>query len=250
MGKFNDRIALITGASTGVGFGIAQKLHSLGATVVITGRNQLTLTQAAKEIDPTGQRISTIKMDVANAQDFKATIEKIEQQYGALHYLVNNAGITGPHGVNVEDYPLKAWHDVVATDITGTFHGLKYSIPSILRSGGGAIVNLSACNGVTGIAGIAPYTAAKHAVLGLTRSVALENAQKDIRINAVGPGYVQTPNIERLPQATQEWMSSTHPMGRMATREEIANVVAFLLSDESSFMTGAFIPIDGGYTAQ
>ncbi len=139
---------------------------------------------------------------------------------------------------------------MVATDITGTFHGLKYSIPSILRSGGGAIVNLSACNGVTGIAGIAPYTAAKHAVLGLTRSVALENAQKGIRINAVYPGYVQTPNIERLPQTTQEWMSSTHPMGRMATREEIANVVAFLLSDESSFMTGAFIPIDGGYTAQ
>ncbi|AXH60944.1 SDR family NAD(P)-dependent oxidoreductase [Providencia huaxiensis] len=250
MGKFNQRVALVTGASTGVGFTIAQKLYSLGAITVITGRNEVALQQAAKEIDPTGQRVYAIKMDVANAQDFKTTVEKIEQQYGVLHYLVNNAGITGPHGVNIEDYPLEAWHEVIETDITGTFHGMKYSIPAILRSGGGAIVNLSACNGVTGIAGIAPYTAAKHAVLGLTRSAALENAQKGIRINAVGPGYVETPNISVLPQETQQWMASTHPMGRMATRQEIANVVAFLLSEESSFITGAFIPIDGGYTAQ
>ncbi|MCD2529699.1 SDR family NAD(P)-dependent oxidoreductase [Providencia huaxiensis] len=250
MGKFNQLVALVTGASTGVGFTIAQKLYSLGAITVITGRNEVALQQAAKEIDPTGQRVYAIKMDVANAQDFKTTVEKIEQQYGVLHYLVNNAGITGPHGVNIEDYPLEAWHEVIETDITGTFHGMKYSIPAILRSGGGAIVNLSACNGVTGIAGIAPYTAAKHAVLGLTRSAALENAQKGIRINAVGPGYVETPNISVLPQETQQWMASTHPMGRMATRQEIANVVAFLLSEESSFITGAFIPIDGGYTAQ
>ncbi|EPJ0399151.1 SDR family NAD(P)-dependent oxidoreductase [Providencia rettgeri] len=250
MGKFNQRVALITGASTGVGFTIALKLYSLGAIAVITGRNEAALQQAAKEIDPTGQRVYAIKMNVANAQDFKTTVEKIEQQYGALHYLVNNAGITGPHGVNIEDYPLEAWHEVIETDITGTFHGLKYSIPAILRSGGGAIVNLSACNGITGIAGIAPYTAAKHAVLGLTRSAALENAQKGIRINAVGPGYVETPNISVLPQETKQWMASTHPMGRMATRQEIANVVAFLLSEESSFITGAFIPIDGGYTAQ
>lgn len=250
MGKFNQRVALVTGASTGVGFTIAQKLYSLGAITVITGRNEIALQQAAREIDPTGQRVYAIKMNVANAQDFKTTVEKIEQQYGVLHYLVNNAGITGPHGVNIEDYPLEAWHEVIETDITGTFHGMKYSIPAILRSGGGAIVNLSACNGVTGIAGIAPYTAAKHAVLGLTRSAALENAQKGIRINAVGPGYVETPNISALPQETQQWMASTHPMGRMATRQEIANVVAFLLSEESSFITGAFIPIDGGYTAQ
>lgn len=250
MGKFNQRVALVTGASTGVGFTIAQKLYSLGAITVITGRNEVALQQAAREIDPTGQRVYAIKMNVANAQDFKTTLEKIEQQYGVLHYLVNNAGITGPHGVNIEDYPLEAWHEVIETDITGTFHGMKYSIPAILRSGGGAIVNLSACNGVTGIAGIAPYTAAKHAVLGLTRSAALENAQKGIRINAVGPGYIETPNISALPQETQQWMASTHPMGRMATRLEIANVVAFLLSEESSFITGAFIPIDGGYTAQ
>ncbi len=250
MGKFNQRVALVTGASTGVGFTIAQKLYSLGAITVITGRNEVALQQAAREIDLTGQRVYAIKMNVANAQDFKTTVEKIEQQYGVLHYLVNNAGITGPHGVNIEDYPLEAWHEVIETDITGTFHGMKYSIPAILRSGGGAIVNLSACNGVTGIAGIAPYTAAKHAVLGLTRSAALENAQKGIRINAVGPGYIETPNISALPQETQQWMASTHPMGRMATRLEIANVVAFLLSEESSFITGAFIPIDGGYTAQ
>lgn len=250
MQQFTNQIALVTGASTGVGFGIAQKLHTLGATVIITGRHEEELVKAALEIAPTSERISTIKMDVASAKDFESTIEQIEKKYGALHLLVNNAGVTGPHGVNIEDYPLEAWHNVIETDITGTFHGLKYAIPAIHRSGGGAIVNLSACNGVTGIAGIAPYTAAKHAVLGLTRSAALENAKKGIRINAVGPGYVETPNIAMLPQETQDWMASTHPMGRMAKREEVANVVAFLLSKESSFITGAFIPIDGGYTAQ
>ncbi|GAB1440984.1 hypothetical protein MASR2M36_37690 [Providencia sp.] len=128
MSKFNHRIALITGASTGVRFGIARKLYLLGATVVITGRNEAALQQAANEIDPTGHRVFAIKMDVANSLDFKTTVEKIEQQYGALHYLVNNAGITGPHGVNIKDYPLEAWHEVVETDITGTFHGLKYGI--------------------------------------------------------------------------------------------------------------------------
>ncbi|EPL9571714.1 SDR family NAD(P)-dependent oxidoreductase [Providencia rettgeri] len=250
MQQFTNQIALVTGASTGVGFGIALKMHSLGATVVMTGRHEEALTRAVHEIAPTGERISAIKMDVANAKDFQSTIEQIEAKYGALHFLVNNAGVTGPHGVNIEDYPLEAWHGVIETDITGTFHGLKYAIPAIHRSGGGAIVNLSACNGVTGIAGIAPYTAAKHAVLGLTRSAALENAKKGIRINAVGPGYVETPNIALLPRDTQDWMASTHPMGRMAKREEIANVVAFLLSTDSSFITGAFIPIDGGYTAQ
>lgn len=247
---FNGKVALVTGASTGVGEGVAEYLFQSGATVVITGRNEMALQATAKRIDVTGKSVIPIPMDVANARKFKQTIAQIEKQQGALHYLVNNAGITGPHGVDIEDYPLDAWHQVVDTDISGTFYGMKFAIPAILRAGGGAIVNLSACNGIVGIAGISPYTAAKHAILGLTRSVALEYAQKGIRVNAIGPGYVETPNILGLPPETQQWMASTHPMGRMAKRDEIAKVVGFLLSDNSSFITGAFIPIDGGYTAQ
>ncbi len=244
------KIALVTGASTGVGEGIAQYLYQCGVTVIITGRHEETLTNTAQKIDKNQQRVIPMAMDVTDPQSFQKTIEIIEQQQGSLHYLVNNAGITGPHGVLVEDYPLDAWQAVIETDINGTFYGLKYGIPAIVRSGGGAVVNLSACNGITGIAGIAPYTAAKHAVLGLTRATALEYAKKRVRVNAIGPGYVETPNISALPQETKDWMASTHPMGRMAQREEIAKTVGFLLSDDSSFITGAFIPIDGGYTAQ
>lgn len=250
MHNFTNKIAMVTGASTGVGEGIAQYLYECGALVIITGRHQQALIETAGRINNKDKRVIPIVMDVTDADAFKITIEAIEKQFGGLHYLVNNAGITGPHGVLVEDYPLDAWHEVINTDISGTFYGLKYGIPAIMRSGGGAVVNLSACNGVVGIAGIAPYTAAKHAVLGLTRATALEYAQKGIRVNAIGPGYVETPNIAELPEETKEWMASTHPMGRMAQREEIAKTVGFLLSDDSSFITGAFIPIDGGYTAQ
>ena len=250
MQDFTNKIAMVTGASTGVGEGIAQYLYLCGATVIITGRHKGSLIEAAKRIDEKQQKVIPMVMDVTDAEAFKATINAIEKQLGGLHYLVNNAGVTGPHGVSVEDYPLEAWHEVINTDINGTFYGLKYGIPAIIRSGGGAVVNLSACNGVVGIAGIAPYTAAKHAVVGLTRSTALEYAKKGVRVNAIGPGYVETPNIAALPQDTQAWMASTHPMGRMAQRDEIAKTVGFLLSEDSSFITGAFIPIDGGYTAQ
>ncbi len=177
-------------------------------------------------------------------------IETIIAQAGALHGLVNNAGITGPHNTSIVDYEIEDWKSVIDTDINGVFYGLKYGIPAILKSGGGSIVNLSSSNGIVGIAGISAYTAAKHAVLGITRSAALEFADKGIRINAIGPGYVDTPRMQLLPDEVREWMANTHPMKRMATREEVAKTVAFLLSDESSFSTGAFYAIDGGYTAQ
>ncbi len=250
MQNLKGKIALVTGASTGVGEGIAQYLYECGAKVIITGRHKETLETTASKIDQSKKDVIPIVMDVTDHKSVSAVISQIEKQYGGLHYLVNNAGITGSHGVLIEDYALDEWDAVMATDVTGTFYGLKYGIPAIIRSGGGAIVNLSACNGITGIAGIAPYTAAKHAVLGLTRATALEYAQKGVRVNAIGPGYVATPNILLLPQEIQSWMASTHPMGRLAKCEEIAKTVGFLLSDDSSFITGAFIPIDGGYTAQ
>jgi NAD(P)-dependent dehydrogenase (short-subunit alcohol dehydrogenase family) len=152
--------------------------------------------------------------------------------------------------VPLNEYSIDDWHAVIETDLSGTFYGMKYGLPAIVAAGGGAVVNLSSANGIVGIAGIAPYTAAKHGIIGLTRAAALEFADRGIRINAVGPGYVDTPSMARLPALVREKMAASHPMGRMATREEVAKTVVFLLSTDSSFTTGAFYSIDGGYTAQ
>jgi NAD(P)-dependent dehydrogenase (short-subunit alcohol dehydrogenase family) len=139
---------------------------------------------------------------------------------------------------------------VIGTGLTGVFLSLKAELPAMMESGGGAIVNLSSANGIVGVAGLAAYAAAKHGVVGLTRSVALECADGGIRVNCIGPGYVATPRILQAPQEVLDEMSSSHPMARLAKREEVAELTAFLLSERASFCTGGFYPIDGGYTAR
>ncbi|CAI0847360.1 SDR family NAD(P)-dependent oxidoreductase [Serratia ficaria] len=250
MQDFAHRVALVTGASTGIGEAVAAELFHRGATVMMTGRHRETLAAAAAKIDPSERRAIPLVMDVRDPQSVSRGIEGTLQRCGGLHCLVNNAGITGPHEVPISQYANEDWREVIETCLSGTFFGMKYALPAIVASGGGAVVNLSSANGVVGIAGIAPYTAAKHGILGLTRSAALEFAAQGVRVNAVGPGYVDTPAMGELPAQLRRQMAASHPMGRMATREEVAKTVAFLLSDDSSFTTGAFYSIDGGYTAR
>lgn len=248
--SFNKKIALVTGGSRGIGFGVAKALYEQGAYVIITARDFTKVKEAAKSIDPTGTKVIPKAVDVRNFESVKKLIGEIESEYEALHYLVNNAGITGPHQVGISDYSIEDWQQIMDTNINGTFYMMKYALPLIERNAGGSVVNLSSANGFVGIAGIAPYTATKHAIIGLTKSVALEYAQRNVRINAIAPGYVATENIKSLPTEIQQWMALQHPMQRLASVSEVVNTILFLLSPSSSFTTGSVYVVDGGYLAQ
>ncbi len=139
---------------------------------------------------------------------------------------------------------------MIATNLTGMYLSLKAELPLIVKSGGGAVLNLSSANGVVGVAGLAAYTTTKHGVIGLTRSAALEYADKKVRVNCIGPGYVATPRMNEMPREALDMLGQMHPLGRLATRDEVAELAAFLVSDKAAFCTGGFYPIDGGYTAQ
>ena len=212
--EFAEKIAVVTGAATGLGEAIAVKLFQMGAKVVIADIDVDGAHVVAERLDASGDRVHVIETDVRNHQAVEEMVNETVNRFGGLHLAVNNAGITGRHNVTTADYEIDWWNDVIATDLSGVFFGLKYEIPMIIRSGGGAIVNMSSANGVVGVAGISPYTAAKHGIIGLTRAAALEYADKGVRINAIGPGYVDTPNMHKVPEEVRSQMAASHPMGR------------------------------------
>jgi NAD(P)-dependent dehydrogenase (short-subunit alcohol dehydrogenase family) len=248
--EFKDKVALVTGAGTGNGEAIAERLFRGGASVALLGRTPDPLKTLQARLDPGGERTLVIEADVRDARAIEKAVHAVVTRFGRLDLAVNNAGVTGPAATPVQELDEAAWREVMDIDLTGMFLCLKHEIPAMLQGGAGAIVNLSSANGTVGLPGMAAYTAAKHGVIGLTRSVALELAEANIRVNAVAPGYVATPRIlESGPEAV-EFMAAAHPLKRLATREEVADLVAYLLSDRAAFITGSVHAIDGGYTAQ
>ena len=247
--SFSGRAALVTGAGSGIGEAIARLLASNGLSVVVSDVSADNAKRVAKLISADGGQAVANVADVARIDDVEAAVACAVDTFGGLHFAVNNAGISGDQSPVGELDPA-AWSRVIDINLNGVFYGLRHQIPAILRSGGGAIVNVSSILGVVGDAANPAYVAAKHAVTGLTRSAALAYAPKGIRINSIHPGYVRTPILDFLDESALQKAVDLHPIGRLGTSDEIAHAVTFLLSEGSSFLVGTQLIADGGYTAR
>ncbi|MGC0416241.1 SDR family NAD(P)-dependent oxidoreductase [Embleya sp. AB8] len=247
--EFAGRVALVTGAASGIGLAIARRLTAGGAAVVLADYHEAGARAAAAELVTGGARAAAVAVDVTDPASVEAAVRFTVDTFGALHLAVNNAGIAGPSAPTGE-YDISAWDRVLATDLSGVFYCMRHELPAILAAGGGAVVNMSSILGTNGFAGQPAYVAAKHGVIGLTKTAALEYAAQGVRINAVGPGFIETPLLADADRAVHEHLVSLHPQGRLGTAEEVAELTAFLLSDRASFVQGGYHLVDGGYAAR
>ncbi len=250
MYDLSGKVAIVTGAATGVGESIARRLFAGGVRLVVVGHDKSGLDSLLNDINPGGARSRAVEGDVRDGACIAKAASVAAEAFGGLHIAVNNAGTPGPGNILIVDLSLDDWDAVIGTNLTGMFLSLKAELPLIVKSGGGAILNLSSANSVVGMAGLAAYTTTKHGVIGLTRTAALEYADKNVRVNCIGPSYVATPRMKEMPPEALDMLGHLHPLGRLATREEVAEFAAFQVSDQASFCTGGFYPVDGGYTAQ
>ncbi|WP_380283344.1 SDR family NAD(P)-dependent oxidoreductase [Kitasatospora purpeofusca] len=247
--EFTGRVALVTGGASGIGLAVARRLAAGGAAVAVADHDAEGARQAVAALEAGGARALAVEVDVTDPESVRAAVEATTAGLGALHLAVNNAGIAGataPTGA----YDPQDWRRVLATNLDGVFYSLRFEIPAILAAGGGAVVNMASILGTNGFAGSPAYAAAKHGVVGLTKTAALEYAAQGVRINAVGPGFIDTPLLDHADEAARAALIALHPAGRLGRAEEVAELTAFLLSDRASFIHGSYHLVDGAYAAR
>jgi NAD(P)-dependent dehydrogenase (short-subunit alcohol dehydrogenase family) len=256
MGLVKGLTALVTGAGAGIGRATALTFAAEGASVIVSDINDDGGQKTVDLIKDAGGTAIYIKADISKNADVKALISKSIDNFGSIDCAVNNAGIEGQM-VPLVDQPEDNFDTIISINLKGIFLCLQNELDAMVKSGGGAIVNLSSVAGLIGFPGLSPYVASKHGVIGLTKNAALEYAQSGIRVNAVCPGGIDTRMLDSLAeqatagaQTSSEMMDPLHPMGRIGTPQEVAEMIVWLCSPRASFVTGTAIPVDGGYVAQ
>jgi NAD(P)-dependent dehydrogenase (short-subunit alcohol dehydrogenase family) len=250
MKMLENKVAIVTGAGSGIGREVALSYASEGAKVVVSDINEKGGKDVVAEFIKKGNDAIFIKANTADPKEQESLVKETVKHFGGLHIACNNAGVGGPLSMT-GDYPIDGWDKVISINLSGVFYGMRYQIPAMLASGGGVIVNISSILGQVGTKFSPAYVSAKHGIVGLTKAAALEYATQNIRVNSVGPGYIKTPLLTNtLDAATMDSLKELHPMNRLGESPEVAELVLWLSSSKSSFVTGSYYAIDGGYLAQ
>jgi NAD(P)-dependent dehydrogenase (short-subunit alcohol dehydrogenase family) len=249
--RLDHQVALVTGASSGIGKAVAFALAGAGARVVVSDIDAAHGGDVVTELRRSGADALFVECDVSDPEACARLVDAALRQYGRLDVACNNAGISGPTEPTA-GYPVDAWQRVIAVNLSGVFYCMRAELAAMVEAGRGAIVNMASILAQVGFATAPANVAAKHGVVGLTRTAAVEYAQAGVRVNAVGPAFISTPMIaalEQRPDALQALVAA-HPIGRLGRPEEVAALVLWLSTDAASFVTGAYYPVDGGYLAR
>ncbi len=242
---FENQVALVTGGGSGIGRATAIAFARAGAGVVVSDLDEDAADETVSEIVTANGVAITVVANVARPDDCARMVEQTLETFGRLDCACNNAGISGAQAP-LADLTVEDWRRVIDVNLSSAFYCMKAEIPAMLRTGGGAIVNMSSILGAVGFAGASSYVAAKHGLVGLTQTASLDYATQNVRVNSVGPAFIRTPMIAELEDA----VLPLHPIGRLGQPEEVAELVLFLSSRRAGFITGAYYPIDGGYLAR
>ena len=250
MALFDGKIAIVTGGGSGIGQAACHLYAREGARVVVSDIDEKRGNETIKAIQEMNGDAIFVRADVSNPHDCQAMVDAALEKYGRLDIAFNNAGIGGEANRTAE-YSVEGWQKVISINLSAVFYCMKFEIPAILNSGGGAIVNMASILGQVAFETSPAYVAAKHGFVGLTKTAAVEYAKENLRINAVGPAFIHTPLIAGLEENTQarDMLISLHPMGRLGESDEVAELVMWLSSEKASFVTGAYYAVDGGYLA-